>query len=153
MWMIDEPIRRACRDRDVVYSTWVDDLAFSGSHARDLISIAARVLQGEKLTISRSKVRIMGPRDVKLITGTRLGRYGVRAPKDKLLRIRSGIHKLSSEQMTLDDQTKFVQGLVAQLRYIDRLNPKDAGSLASHLLEVVKPSFTSREDLRFLRNT
>jgi len=152
MWMIDEPIRRACRERDVVYSTWIDDLAFSGGCARELIPISARVLQGEKLRISRSKIRIMGSRDVKLITGARLGRDGVRAPKDKLLRIRSGIHKLGSEQMTSENQARFVKSLVAQLRYIDRLNPSDAGTLASHLLDVVKPSFTSTADLKFLKN-
>lgn len=30
IWMIDEPIRRLCEELSVAYSTWIDDLAFSG---------------------------------------------------------------------------------------------------------------------------
>lgn len=37
IWMIDEPIRKLCDDLLVAYSTWIDDLAFSGERARELI--------------------------------------------------------------------------------------------------------------------
>ncbi len=62
IWMIDAPIRAACEHLGVVYSTWIDDLAFSGEHARELIQIAAETLRANGLRISRKKVHIMGPR-------------------------------------------------------------------------------------------
>ena len=42
IWMIDAPIRTACEELGVVYSTWIDDLAFSGERARELIQMAPR---------------------------------------------------------------------------------------------------------------
>ena len=95
----------------------------------------------------------MGPRDVKLLTGTRLGGSAIRAPKEKLSRIRSGIHKLRSEQMSAEEQVRFVNGLVAQLRYIERLNNADVHTLASQLLTVANPKFVSGTTLKFLRDS
>ena len=80
IWMIDEPIRSACDERSVIYSTWIDDLAFSSGRSCEMISRSAKILQHHGLRISRSKVKIMGPREIKLLTGTRLGNTSIRAP-------------------------------------------------------------------------
>ncbi|HEY6352652.1 MAG TPA: reverse transcriptase family protein, partial [Candidatus Angelobacter sp.] len=86
IWSIDAPIRQACAERNVAYSTWIDDLAFSGVRAREVIQIAASVLAAHGLRLSRKKIRVMGPRRTKLLTGTRLGKDKARASKDKLAR-------------------------------------------------------------------
>ena len=125
IWLIDEPIRLACAETSVTYSTWIDDLAFSGDKARDLIPVAAAALRSEGLRISRKKVRIMGPRAVKLLAGARLGDTKVRAPKDKTSRVRSGIHKLRSGLVSPSQQERYINGLVGQLRYIEQLHPAD----------------------------
>ena len=144
IWMIDEPIRKACADGFVTYSTWIDDLAFSGEHARDLIQVAASTLAHHGLHISRRKIKIMGASAVKLLTGTRLGQGKVRTPKDKLSRIRSGIHKLREGLIPSLDQEKYIQRLVAQLRFVEQLCPKDARFYTKQLSETIKGKTLSK---------
>jgi hypothetical protein len=150
IWMIDEPIRQACERMGVIYSTWIDDLAFSGNRARDLIQIAAETLSANGLRISRKKIRIMGPTEPKLITGTRLGANEVRAPRDKLSRIRSGIFKYERGLVGANETEKYVKGLVAQLRFIHCLCPKDAVHYAAKLRKALHDSFLSAPDKKFL---
>jgi len=61
LFMIDGPIRAACDARSVHYSTWVDDLAFSGANARDVLPTVIQTLKDSGLAVARSKLRIMGP--------------------------------------------------------------------------------------------
>jgi hypothetical protein len=148
--MIDEPIRQACKRSGVVYSTWIDDLAFSGEQARDLIQIAADMLRFNGLRISRNKIHIMGPRATKIITGTRLGADGIRAPGEKLSRIRSGIFKLDLGLVSPDETERYIRGLVAQLRFVHQLCPKDAIHYARKLRNAVSGRFLSPPDKKFL---
>jgi RNA-directed DNA polymerase len=134
IWMIDEPIRSMCERLSVAYSTWLDDLAFSGELARELIQPSISLLAANGLRVGRKKVKIMGPNTIKLLTGTRLGLGKVRAPKDKLSRIRSGIHKLRSGLVADQDQEQYVLGLVGQIRYIHQLCPKDASTYGADLM-------------------
>ncbi len=150
IWMIDEPIRGACERLGVAYSTWIDDLAFSGERARELIQIAAETLRANGLRISRKKVQIMGPRAPKLITGTRLGAAEIRAPREKLSRIRSGIHKIERGLVEAEETEKYLKGLVAQLRFIHHLCPKDAVKCAAKLRGAAIARFLSAPDKKFL---
>jgi hypothetical protein len=61
-------------------------------------------------------VSSMGPRAVKLITGTRLGARGIRAPREKVARVRSGINKLQRGLVDANKVERYIKGLVAQLR-------------------------------------
>src|SRR6185437_11222291 len=108
VWMIDERIRRICDQLPVAYSTWIDDLAFSGDRARDLIQPAIEELAKHGLRVNRSKIKIMGPREIKLLTGTRLGANNVRAPRDKISRLRSGIYKLQSGLVEERDEERYI---------------------------------------------
>jgi RNA-directed DNA polymerase len=150
IWMIDQPIRKACAALDVAYSTWIDDLAFSGEHARDLIQTATSALGARGLRLSRKKIRIMGPRAIKLLTGTRLGAGRVRAPKEKLSRVRSGIHKVRNGLVRERDEEKYISGLVAQLRFIHQLCPRDVRYYANDLVAVSKGRLLTESDKRFL---
>jgi RNA-directed DNA polymerase len=150
IWMVDEPIRRRCEELGVAYSTWIDDLAFSGDRAREMIQVAASVLGAQGLRLKRDKIKIMGPTAIKLLTGTRLGGQQVRAPKEKLSRVRSGIHKLRTGLVTGQDEEKYIRGLVAQLRFIHQLCPGDVGRYAGDLMAVTKGRPLSEPDKRFL---
>jgi RNA-directed DNA polymerase len=150
IWMVDEPIRRACEEMGVEYSTYIDDFAFSGERARELIEVAATVVGAHGLCLSRKKVRIMGPTAVKLLTGTRLGSQQVRAPKEKLSRVRSGIHKLRTGLVKEQDEEKYIRGLVGQLRFIHHLCPRDVRPYASELIAVSKGRPLAEPDRRFL---
>ncbi len=150
IWMIDETIRTECRRLSVTYSTWIDDLAFSGDSARDLIQPAVEALAAHGLRVKREKIRIMGPRAIKLLTGTRLGSQQIRAPKEKLSRIRSGIHKLRSGLVDERDEERFILGLVGQLRFIDQICPDDVSLYAGELREACKGRYIDRPSKEFL---
>jgi hypothetical protein len=128
--MIDEPIRKTCERMNVTYSTWIDDLAFSGERARELIQPTASALAIHGIRIKRAKIKIMGPSTIKLLTGTRLGIRKVRAPKDKLSRIRSGIHKLCRGLVKTVDEERYINNLAGQLKFIKHISPLD---FASHI--------------------
>ena len=150
IWMIDEPIRTECLHLSVTYSTWIDDLAFSGSSARDLIQPAVAVLGAHGLRVKRKKIKIMGPRAIKLLTGTRLGFQRIRAPKEKLSRIRSGIHKLPCGLVDERDEERFILGLVGQLRYINQICPSDVSFYAGELKQACAGRYLDRPSKKFL---
>jgi RNA-directed DNA polymerase len=150
IWMIDEPIRTKCHQLSVTYSTWIDDLAFSGENARDLIQPAVAALAAHGLRVKREKIKIMGPRAMRLLTGTRLGSGQIRAPKEKLSRIRSGIHKLRSGLVGERDEERFILGLVGQLRFIDQICPDDVFRYAGELKEACRGRYLDRPSRKFL---
>ncbi len=150
IWMIDEPIRQMCEQLSVTYSTWIDDLAFSGEMARELIQPAVSILAAHGLRVKREKIKIMGPNAIKLLTGTRLGSQRVRAPKDKLSRIRSGIYKLRSGLVDEQNVERFILGLVGQLRFIDQICPPDVSRYAGELKEACKGRYLDRHSKKFL---
>jgi RNA-directed DNA polymerase len=153
IWMIDEPIRSRCTELSVTYSTWIDDLAFSGDRARQLIQPAIEALAAHGLRVKREKIRIMGPTSTKLITGTRLGSRRMRAPKDKLSRIRSGIHKLRTGLVDEKNAERYVLGLVGQLRFINQLCPTDTSPYARELMDACRGRYLDSPSKRFLTAT
>jgi len=80
----------------------------------------------------------MGPREIKLLTGTRLGVHNVRVPRDKISRLRSGIYKLQSGLVEEQDEERYILGLVGQLRFIKQMCPEDAPGYARKLMDVSK---------------
>jgi len=150
IWMIDEPIRNLCEQLFVDYSTWIDDLAFSGERARDLIEPAISLLASNGLKVKRDKIKIMGPSAIKVLTGTRLGSLQVRAPKDKIRRVRSGVHKLCTGLVPPNGEERYILGLVGQLRFIHQLCPRDASVYAGELKEACRGRFLDPPSRRFL---
>jgi hypothetical protein len=150
IWMIDEPIRKLCEQMSVAYSTWIDDLAFSGQRARELIQPAISALADHGLRVKREKIKIMGPTAIKLLTGTRLGSHQVRAPKEKLSRVRSGIHKLRTGLVSPDDEERYILGLVGQLRFIHQLCPHDVSFYARELTDACKGRSLDPPSTKFL---
>jgi len=131
IWSIDGPIRAECARLGIAYSTWIDDLAFSGDRSREIIQFAIKLLASHKLAVSRGKIKVMGPRATKLLTGTRLGRDRIRAPKDLKSRVRSGLHKFELRQPLPRSVEQYLRSLGAQMKHIQRLCPADVRSFAS----------------------
>lgn len=125
IWSIDGPIRAECARLEIRYSTWIDDLAFSGARAREIIEFAVRVFAEEQLAVSRNKIKIMGPRATKLLTGTRLGKNTVRAPRDLTSRVRAGIQKVEGGQPLPTSEEGYLCSLRSQIKHIERLCPGD----------------------------
>ena len=150
IWMIDEPIRAICGRILVAYSTWIDDLAFSGERARDLIEPSISLLAANGLKVKREKIRIMGPRAIRLLTGTRLGPREVRAPREKISRVRSGIHNLRVGLVSPNEEERYIIGLVGQLRFIHQICPRDASVSARALREACNGRFLDPPSRKFL---
>jgi hypothetical protein len=95
----------------------------------------------------------MGPRAIKLLTGTRLWSVGTRAPKEKLRRIRSGIHKLRVGAVPPEDAERYIAGLVGQIRFINQLCPKDATPYARVLSDVCNGKWLDGPSKKFLADS
>ncbi len=133
IWSVDGPIRENCADLGVEYSTWIDDLAFSGDNAREIIQIAVEALRVNGLRISHKKTVIMGSGQTKTLTGTRLGRRTLRAPKKICDRARSGIHKLERGLVAEHEKDSYCRKLRALIMHIHRICPKDSVWLENKL--------------------
>lgn len=133
IWSIDSPIRDRCCELSVRYTTWIDDLAFSGARARDLIQWSVEVLRKNGLKLSHEKIRIMGARKTKTLTGTRFGSNSLRAPKEIRDRARAGIHNLECGLVAPSEVEQYCKRLMALIKHIERICPKDAIGLQEAL--------------------
>ena len=72
---VDRPIREECESHGVTYSSWIDDLAFSGDNARTVIQTAVAALKTAGFAVSHKKLIIQGPADRKVLNGLLMGRF------------------------------------------------------------------------------
>jgi hypothetical protein len=128
----DFSIRDECRRRGVTYSTWVDDLAFSGREAREVISVAVRALTLAGFAVSHRKLRVMGPATRKVLNGVLLNRFPGAVP-EYLKRIRSGIHKLQMGLVPPLESDKYVRSLLGAINHISSIEPKKGAKLRNRL--------------------
>lgn len=105
---VDGPIRRACETLGVKYSTWVDDLAFSGKEARHVINVAVDALRQSGLAVSHRKMKIMPRGTTQVLNGVLMGRFPSVAA-ERLSQMRSGIHKLAVNQVPLAELPAYVK--------------------------------------------
>lgn len=127
------PVLKACTDKNVVVTVWVDDLTFSGDQAREVIEIVRQTLADNGFKASRKKLKILGPRAAKLITGPRLGRDSIRACKVKKAEVRAGIYNLQRGFLTKSGRAKDIQSLQGQITFIRTVCSADALKLQIQL--------------------
>ena len=111
-----------CHQENVVYSCWVDDLAFSGDNARAVLQTAVEALRTSGFAVSHSKLKICGPGERKMLTGRMLGRF-ISVHPERLARIRSGIHKLETGEVALRERAGYIRSLEGQIAYIANIIP------------------------------
>jgi len=133
IWSIDEPIRNLCRELGLAYSTWLDDLAFSGDRAREIIQPALQCLAAQSLRVSHRKTRVMGRNCTKKLTGTRLGLFETRLTKEYLSNVRAAIWTLSQGKVPPAMLERNAGQLAARLRYVARMSDADSRPLVKHL--------------------
>jgi Reverse transcriptase (RNA-dependent DNA polymerase) len=133
----DFSIRDECRRRGVMYSTWVDDLAFSGREARGVISVAVHALTDAGFAVSHRKLRVMGPATRKVLNGVLLSRFPSVVP-EYLRRIRSGIHKLQTGLVPPHDSDRYLRILLGAINHISSIEPKKGAQLRNRL-ETIMP--------------
>jgi len=132
LYSCDGPVRDECRRRNIQYSSWIDDLAFSSENPRPVIEVVIGTLQRHGFSISRKKLEITGPRSRKVLNGVLLGRC-FSVPPDRLSRIRSGIHKFKDGHVPPAEVAHYLQSLRGSIAQIASINPKKAKSLQKNL--------------------
>jgi hypothetical protein len=145
---IDKRIREECARIGVRYSTWVDDFAFSGDNARQVIPTVISTLRKAGLKVSRRKIKVMGATRRKLLNGITLGRNpGV--PRESLSRIRSGIHKLATGEVAAEEHDGYLRSLVGRIRQAETINANQARRARLQLIEVLERGTVARVIKRY----
>ncbi len=125
---LDLPIRTACEEKQVRYTSWVDDLAFSGKHARDIVSSVIDILRKSGFAVAHAKIKVMGPGDKKTINKLVLGRF-ITVERAYLERIRAGIHNLAIGKVGASDFGRYILSLEGQINYVGLFDSNKATRL------------------------
>ena len=136
LYSVDEPIRNECARRQVTYSTWVDDLAFSGRDAREVIDAVVASLGCAGFSVSHKKLKVMGPGTRRVLNGVLLGRFPTVLP-DRISRLRSGIHKIRTGEVPSRQMYKYVRQLEGGITYVASIVPQKAAKLRRQLQHVI----------------
>jgi hypothetical protein len=123
------PVCLASKRAELIITTWVDDLIFSGPAARTVMNTVRSVLASNGFRVAPEKREILGPRDEKVITGARLGRFQVRAPHRKMGELRAAIHRLAVGAVPPEELARYRLNLSSRIAHIASLNSKDAEKL------------------------
>jgi hypothetical protein len=129
---VDGPIRAVCESRHVVYSSWVDDLVFSGEQACDLVPLVIEILRNSGFRVAHKKIEVMRPGERKTINGLVLGQF-VTVKREYLGQIRAGIHNLTTEKVEGSAIEGYVLSLEGQINYVRLYDPKKADRLRAIL--------------------
>jgi RNA-directed DNA polymerase len=130
LFHVDAPIRQACLQHGIRYSTWVDDLAFSGENSRAIISTAVRALNDSGLSVSHKKLRIMGTGGRMILHGILMNRFP-NVVRERISNLRSGIHKLQSGAVRAEELDRYCQSLEGAIRQLSTIVPRRASPLWS----------------------
>jgi RNA-directed DNA polymerase len=123
----DEEIRTACDAHAVVYSSWVDDLAFSGEDARLVVAPVIAALKNAGFRVSHSKIKVMGPGERKVLNNLVLGRF-ITVQKEYIGRIRAGLYHLKRDHVPKEDRTGYIEGLLGSISYLKLFDAKKASN-------------------------
>jgi retron-type reverse transcriptase len=137
LYSLDAPIRSECSRLNVRYSTWVDDLAFSGDNAREVINVAIRALAVSGFRAPHKKQRIMGPGTRKVLTKVLLGRFPTVLP-ERISQLRSGIHKLKTRQIAGDELAVYLGSLEGRIAHVASVDPRKGKVLRGQLAEALE---------------
>jgi len=137
LFSLDAPIRSECSRLSVRYSTWVDDLAFSGDNAREVINVAVRALAVSGFRAPHKKQRTMGPGTRRVLTKVLLGRFPTALP-ERISQLRSGIHKLKTGQIARDDLPAYLRSLEGSIAHVASIDPHKGKMLHGQLAGVLQ---------------
>lgn len=132
----DEEIRAVCATNGISYSSWVDDLAFSGDFALRIVGPVIAVLAKGGFSLSHQKLRVMGPGDRKILNKLVLGRF-VTVQKQYISRIRAGIHNLKCGRVAAIDVDDYVQSLEGSVNYLRLFDTTKAGKLQEQVSQLL----------------
>lgn len=138
LYQYDELIRETCHLNGIEYSTWIDDLIFSGppEATRDVINLAISSMRHAGFAISHRKLKVMPAHKRQQMLGLITNRKAT-VPKAYLSATRSGIYKLREGYVTPKDMVQYVRSLRGRIEYIRRTNSSIASQLGVALTEAL----------------
>lgn len=131
----DSEIRSVCDEHQIRYSSWVDDLAFSGDSPAHVIGDVVATLIKAGFRVSHRKIKQMNSRDRKVLNGLVLGKF-ITVQKQYRARIRAGIHNFKSGKVMAADAGAYVEGLKGNISYLRLFDPRRAATLELHLRDI-----------------
>lgn len=131
----DSEIRSVCQEHGIRYSSWVDDLAFSGDSPARVIGPVVATLMRAGFRVSHRKINRMGSRDRKILNKLVLGRF-VTVKKQYRAWIRAGIHNLRCGRVIVADAGAYVEGLKGNIGYLRLFDPRKAANLEQRLQDI-----------------
>ena len=126
------PICLTSEQKDLTITTWVDDLIFSGNAAREVMCKVREVLASNGLKDTPRKREIFGTKSAKIITGVRIGRFGARAPREKMSELRAALYRLATGKVKPKELERYRQNLVARIAHVASIHRGDAEKLISY---------------------
>ena len=126
------PVCLASNRAGLTITTWVDDLIFSGSAAREVMETVRATLAAHGFKISPEKREIFGPTAEKLVTGVRVGRSEARAPHKKMSELRAAIHRLARGSVDAAEIDRYRQNVSARIAHLASIHKGDAAKLMRH---------------------
>jgi RNA-directed DNA polymerase len=139
----DREIQVVCKLNQVSYSSWVDDLAFSGDSAPRIVGPVIEVLMKAGFKVSHRKIKIMGPGTRKILNKLVLGR-SVTVQKEYVSRIRAGIHNLNRGKVAAAKTGDYVSSLEGTINYLSLFDPKKADVFRAQLETAADANTASR---------
>jgi hypothetical protein len=133
---LEPDILSACESLGIKFSTWVDDLAFSGPNAPQVIDTIVQVLRSVGLSVSHKKLRVMRPGSRKSLNGIVIG-MDLNLSSEYRRAIRSGIHKLRSGAVREGLLVKYVRSLKGRIEYLASVNGAASDQFQSELIEAL----------------
>ena len=144
---VDQQIQEYAQSLEVNFSRFVDDYAFSGIHARLLITEIGKLLSRLNLSIGRSnaKLHLMPASRRQEVTGLNVNlRYGPSVPRTKRDRIRSAIRQLPElPAANLPQALPSVRGRINYVAQFNRGSARRLEQLLEGTLREVKRSQVS----------
>jgi RNA-directed DNA polymerase len=124
----DGEIRAVCKRNEIRYSSWVDDLAFSGNTVSSVVGPVIATLIKAGFRVSHRKINRMGPRDRKELNNLVLGKF-VTVRKEYRARIRAGVHNLKCGRVPEHEIGAYIEGLRGSIGYLRLFDPSRAAGL------------------------
>lgn len=127
---IDGELVEFCRQNSITYTTWVDDLAFSGENAELALEKAISSLRRAGLRVARNKVKVLRSSQPQILMNQTLNNsMGVK--KSYSSDVRSAINKLLTHPpINLKEQ---VASISSKIRYVGTINKNQARALTKNL--------------------
>jgi RNA-directed DNA polymerase len=132
---LDPEIKSVCNANAVCYSSWVDDLAFSGDSVPNFVGPVISVLMNAGFSVSHSKIRVMGPGQKRILNKLVLDRV-IMVQREYLSHIRAGIHNLLCGKVPSSGVDDYVESLAGRINYLRLFDARKAHKFHHQLNDI-----------------